>query len=81
MRIGFAFGNQELIKALNSVKNSFNSYTLDRLAIVAGTAALRDAEYYNEMNRKIIATREWFVRELSSRGKKTLKEILKQLSK
>ena len=68
MRIGFAFGNQELIKALNSVKNSFNSYTLDRLAIVAGTAALRDAEYYNEMNRKIIATREWFVRELSSRG-------------
>jgi histidinol-phosphate aminotransferase len=42
MRIGFAFGDSGLIQALESVKNSFNSYTLDRLAIVAGTAALQD---------------------------------------
>lgn len=68
MRIGFAFGNNELIKALDSVKNSFNSYTLDRLAIVAGTEALKDAAYYERITKKIIATREQFTRELQSRG-------------
>lgn len=68
MRIGFAFGDKELIKALDSVKNSFNSYTLDRLAIIAGTEALRDAEYYKGITEKIIATRERFTQELCSRG-------------
>lgn len=68
MRIGFAFGNQELITAINSVKNSFNSYTLDRLAITAGTEALKDAQYYREITDKVIATRECFIGELHSRG-------------
>lgn len=68
MRIGFAFGDKELIKALNSVKNSFNSYTLDRLAIVAGTEALREAAYYQKITGKIIATREHFIQELRNRG-------------
>lgn len=68
MRIGFAFGDSELITALNYVKNSFNSYTLDRLAIVAGTAALRDTAYYKEITRKVITTREHFTQELRSRG-------------
>ncbi len=67
MRIGFAFGDQELIKALESVKNSFNSYTLDRLAIVAGTEALKDAAYYQKITEIIIANREWFTKELRSR--------------
>lgn len=68
MRIGFAFGNKELINALNNIKNSFNSYTLDRLAIIAGTEALRDAAYYEEITKRIINTREHFTRELQSRG-------------
>jgi histidinol-phosphate aminotransferase len=68
MRIGFAFGNRELIQALESVKNSFNSYTLDRLAIVAGAAALQDAGYYEGITRKVIATRENFTRELRKRN-------------
>jgi len=68
MRIGFAFGDEELIKALESVKNSFNSYTLDRLAIVAGTEALKDALYYKEITAKIIATREQFISGLLGRG-------------
>lgn len=68
MRIGFAFGDKELIKAIDSVKNSFNSYTLDRLAIIAGTEALRDAGYYKGITGKIIATREHFIRKLHDRG-------------
>jgi len=68
MRIGFAFGDSELIKALESVKNSFNSYTLDRLAIIAGTAALEDGEYYRGITRKVIATRQRFTADLRERG-------------
>ncbi len=68
MRIGFAFGDSELIKALDSIKNSINSYTLDRLAIVAGTAALKDAAYYAMTTAKVVATREKFTRELRKRS-------------
>jgi len=68
MRIGLAFGNEELIRALDIVKNSFNSYTLDRLAIAAGAAALKDGEYYRKTTEKIIATREHFVSGLKDRG-------------
>lgn len=68
MRIGLAFGDSELIKALDSVKNSFNSYTLDKLAIVAGAQALKDGGYYKDINGRIIATRQRFVEELSKRG-------------
>ena len=67
MRIGFAFGDSELIRGLDSVKNSFNSYTLDRLAIVAGTAALKDKEYYRDVTEKVVTTREKFVVELRKR--------------
>lgn len=68
MRIGFAFGDSNLIRALDSVKNSFNSYTLDRLAIVAGGAALEDDAYYGEINKKVVSTRERFIRELCKRN-------------
>ncbi len=67
MRIGFAFGDSGLIQALESVKNSFNSYTLDRLAIVAGTAALQDPEYYRGTLQKVLATREKFINDLRER--------------
>jgi histidinol-phosphate aminotransferase len=72
MRVGFAFGDRELVKALESVKNSFNSYTLDRLAIIAGTTALGDPEYYREATGRVIATRERFVREIRNRGFKVI---------
>lgn len=67
MRIGFAFGDSDLIRALDRVKNSFNSYTLDRLAIVAGTAALKDEAYFRAVTEKVIATREKFIEELTKR--------------
>lgn len=68
MRIGFAIGNSELIEALNRVKNSFNSYTLDRLAIVAGTEAFKDNGYFEETRNKVISTRERVTVELCKLG-------------
>lgn len=58
MRIGYAMGNPVLIKALNDVKYSFNSYTMNEAAIELGTAALEDKEYFEDMLNKIVATRE-----------------------
>lgn len=67
MRIGLAFGDSGLIQALENVKNSFNSYTLDRLAIAAGIAALQDPEYYRGTLQRVLATREKFVNDLRER--------------
>lgn len=58
MRIGFAIGNERLIRALNDVKYSYNSYTMNMTAIELGTAAVDEDEYYKEITRKIIQTRE-----------------------
>lgn len=57
MRIGYAMGNPALIKALNDVKYSFNSYTMNATAIMTGVEAVKDIEYFYECNKKIIATR------------------------
>ena len=58
MRIGFAMGSPELIRCLNNVKYAVNSYTMSRTAIEAGTAAVKEQQYYKECCRRIIATRE-----------------------
>lgn len=58
MRIGYAMGQPKLIKYLNDVKYSFNSYTMDQLTLVTGEAAVRDRAYFEETTAKIIATRE-----------------------
>lgn len=58
MRVGFAFGHPELIEALERVKNSFNSYPLDMLAVTSACASLSDPEYFRSTCRKIMATRE-----------------------
>lgn len=68
MRIGFAMGNEALIDALNRVKNSINSYTLDRLAIVAGVAAMDDESYFQSITKKIIETRTWVTDRLRTLG-------------
>ncbi|MHB9293408.1 histidinol-phosphate aminotransferase [Hollandina sp. SP2] len=57
LRVGFAIGNQELIQGLCRVRDSFNSYTLDRLAQAGAAAAILDASYYEGVNQKVIATR------------------------
>lgn len=68
MRIGAAFGDPRLIRYLNDVKYSFNSYTMDRTALAAGAAAIKDREYFEETCRKIIETREWTKQELRKLG-------------
>ena len=68
MRIGFACGSPELIRYLNDAKYSFNSYTMDRTALAAGAAAVKDREYFEDTCNKIIETREWTKRELKALG-------------
>ena len=48
MRIGYAMGNPKLIKALNDVKYSFNSYTMNRTSLVSGVEAVKDDAYFHE---------------------------------
>lgn len=64
-RIGYVFGNERLIKYLNDVKYSFNSYTMDQLTLMTGAAAVRDEAYFRETLDKIIATRERVKKELA----------------
>ncbi len=67
-RIGYAIANATLIKYLNDVKYSFNSYTMDRITIEVGTKAIADRAYFAETTQKIIATREWTKKELAKLG-------------
>jgi histidinol-phosphate aminotransferase len=57
LRAGFAIGDAGLIEGLCRLRDSFNSYTLDRLALAGAAAAIRDAAYYAETTRRVIATR------------------------
>ena len=68
MRIGYAIASPVLIKYLNDVKYSFNSYTMNETSLAAGTAALRDQAYFKEVLAKIIATRERTKKELKAMG-------------
>ena len=68
MRIGFACGNPQLIRFLNDVKYSFNSYTMDRTTLATGVAAISDKEYFTATCDKIIASREWTKKELTALG-------------
>jgi histidinol-phosphate aminotransferase len=72
MRLGCAFGNEDLIEALNRIKNSFNSYPIDRLAQVAGIEAIKDENYFNETRDKIIQARIFLEKELLLMGFETL---------
>lgn len=68
MRVGYAMGNADLIAAINCVKNSFNSYPLDRLALAAGEAAIRDVDYFETTRRRITDTRERTAQKLRDMG-------------
>ena len=64
LRVGFAFGNPTLIEALERVKNSFNSYPLDRVAIAGAVASIQDTDYFDSTLQRVIETRERLVAEL-----------------
>ncbi len=66
LRVGFALGQEELIEAIGRIKNSFNSYTLDRLALAGAVAAMEDEEYFRKTRAMIMATRERVSRDLAA---------------
>lgn len=68
MRIGFCIGNPALIRCLNDVKFSFNSYTMNQAALECGAAAVEAEEYFRETVQKIVDTREWAKEELKRLG-------------
>lgn len=68
MRVGYAMGNQKLIRYINDVKYSFNSYTMNQTALALGVEAIRDRAYFEETRQKIIDTREWTKKELKALG-------------
>lgn len=68
LRVGFACGQSHLITALERVKNSFNSYPLDRLAIAGGVAAFEDQAYFEQTRRAVMSSREGLVLALEDRG-------------
>lgn len=68
LRGGFAIGNEKLIEALCRARDSFNSYTLDRLALAGAAAAISDSAYYDEINRRVVSTRERVMRSLREMG-------------
>jgi histidinol-phosphate aminotransferase len=68
LRVGFAIGSTQLTEALERVKNSFNSYPLDRLAIAGATASILDRNYFEKTRQKIIETREQLSKKLQDLG-------------
>ncbi len=68
LRVGFAAGQRHLIEALERVKNSFNSYPLDRLAIAGAVAAYEDRAYFEQTRRAVMQSREALAQQLEPLG-------------
>lgn len=68
MRIGYAISNEKLIRYLNDVKYSFNSYTMNQTALLCGAEAVQDQAYFEENIRKLKDTREWTKQKLTELG-------------
>ncbi len=68
LRVGYAIGDTALIEALNRVKDSFNSYPMDRLAQAGATAALEDEPYFEETWRRVMGSRKKLVAALEALG-------------
>lgn len=68
LRVGFAMGHASLIEALNVVKDSFNSYPLDRLALAGAQAAIEDDGHLQALSARITASRQWLEQQLDGLG-------------
>lgn len=68
LRVGFALGQAPLIEALARIKNSFNSYPLDRLAQAGALAAIEDEAWFSAQCRAVIDTREGLTLQLEDLG-------------
>ena len=72
LRVGIAVGHPDLIEALERIKNSFNSYPLDRMAIAGAAAAFEDRAYFEQTCQQVIASREAVVAGLVALGGEVL---------
>jgi len=68
MRIGYAIGSEKLIKYMNDVKFSINSYTMTPLTLLTGAAAVKDEAYFRDTVGKITETREYSKKKLAELG-------------
>jgi histidinol-phosphate aminotransferase len=68
LRVGYALGSPDLIEALIRVKDSFNSYPIDRFASAGAIAAMRDVEYFEKACKQVMSTREALVKDLLALG-------------
>ena len=68
MRLGFAIGNENLIQGIKNIKFSFNSYTINRLSILAGIESIKDKKYFENIISKIINTRDRIKTKLKELG-------------
>ncbi len=75
LRVGFAIGQRPLIEALERVKDSFNSYPLDALALAGAAAAIEDEAWFQETRGRIIKSREALARDLSALGFEVLPSL------
>jgi histidinol-phosphate aminotransferase len=72
LRLGYALGQKDLLEGLDRIKNSINSYTIDRLGLLAAVKAIEDEDYFNNTRFKIINTRERISGELVKSGFKVV---------
>jgi histidinol-phosphate aminotransferase len=72
LRVGYAVGHPDLIEALERVKNSFNSYPIDKLAMAGAIAAINDQDYLHQISQKVIKTRDQLIQELNHLGFETI---------
>jgi histidinol-phosphate aminotransferase len=68
LRVGFAIGQRPLIEALVRVKDSFNSYPIDSLAMSGAIAAIEDEAWFQETCRRIMTSRDVLVRSFTGLG-------------
>lgn len=68
LRVGYAVGNPGLIEALIRIKDSFNSYPIDRFAEAGAVAALQDEDYFQQTRQQVIASREELVADMLALG-------------
>lgn len=68
LRVGYALGHPDLIQGLDRVKNSFNSYPLDRLAQAGAIAAMEDVAHFDRTRKAVMLSREQLTRDLTTLG-------------
>ncbi len=68
LRVGFAIANEEIIEGLERVKNSFNSYPIDKVALAGATVAMQDIAGFEASRNAVLATRAWVSEGLAGLG-------------